>query len=322
MDIYRDLPPAALMGLAARELAGKLQSIEHLNLSPDLLGSLLERVLGAQARKLGGRQRRGRQVTALRAAAARGRGLARERARRAARCATARCSRRASSSASRGGSLDEVLTPRTLRRGGAARGARRRCPPSGGARASARARARPLPVRAGRRRSSSSGRTGSSPTWPSTSRAAGHRHQPVDGAQRRRAGAPPPQARRRPAARCSRAAGWRTEERTMVRARLDDGQTLLALNEIFVGHRTHQSARATASPWRGRARAPVVVGADRGDRDRRDRLGREHRRDRAPALGAARAARSATSPSSCARRGRAWPPARRSPRGSFTTTRS
>jgi regulator of protease activity HflC (stomatin/prohibitin superfamily) len=52
MDIYRELPPAALMGLAARELAGKLQSIQHLNLSPDLLGSLLERVLGAQARKL------------------------------------------------------------------------------------------------------------------------------------------------------------------------------------------------------------------------------------------------------------------------------
>lgn len=52
MDIYRDLPPAALMGLAARELAGKLQTIEHLNLSPDMLGSLLERVLGAQARKL------------------------------------------------------------------------------------------------------------------------------------------------------------------------------------------------------------------------------------------------------------------------------
>jgi regulator of protease activity HflC (stomatin/prohibitin superfamily) len=52
MDIYRELPPAALMGLAARELAGKLQSIQHLNLSPDMLGSLLERVLGAQARKL------------------------------------------------------------------------------------------------------------------------------------------------------------------------------------------------------------------------------------------------------------------------------
>jgi regulator of protease activity HflC (stomatin/prohibitin superfamily) len=54
MEIYRSLPPAALMGLAARELAGKLQTIEHLNLSPDLLGSLLERVLGAQARKLEG----------------------------------------------------------------------------------------------------------------------------------------------------------------------------------------------------------------------------------------------------------------------------
>lgn len=33
------------------------------------------------------------------------------------------------------------------------------------------------------------------------------------------------------------------EERTMVEASLDDGQRLLALNEIFVGHRTHQSAR-------------------------------------------------------------------------------
>jgi hypothetical protein len=35
----------------------------------------------------------------------------------------------------------------------------------------------------------------------------------------------------------------RTEARTMVEARTDDGQRLLALNEIFVGHRTHQSAR-------------------------------------------------------------------------------
>lgn len=35
----------------------------------------------------------------------------------------------------------------------------------------------------------------------------------------------------------------RYEERTMVEGVLDDGQRLLALNEIFVGHRTHQSAR-------------------------------------------------------------------------------
>lgn len=33
------------------------------------------------------------------------------------------------------------------------------------------------------------------------------------------------------------------ERRTMVRAITDDGQELRALNEVFVGHRTHQSAR-------------------------------------------------------------------------------
>jgi hypothetical protein len=33
------------------------------------------------------------------------------------------------------------------------------------------------------------------------------------------------------------------QSRTMVEARLDDGQRVLALNEIFVGHASHQSAR-------------------------------------------------------------------------------
>jgi NAD kinase len=33
------------------------------------------------------------------------------------------------------------------------------------------------------------------------------------------------------------------EVRTMVAAKLDDGQTLVALNELFIGHRSHQSAR-------------------------------------------------------------------------------
>jgi NAD kinase len=33
------------------------------------------------------------------------------------------------------------------------------------------------------------------------------------------------------------------QHRTMVEAQLDDGQRLLGLNEIFVGHRSHQSAR-------------------------------------------------------------------------------
>ncbi|MFC7053310.1 SPFH domain-containing protein [Hansschlegelia quercus] len=41
MTIYRDLPPGVLMGLAARELAGKLETIEHLNVTPDLLATVL-----------------------------------------------------------------------------------------------------------------------------------------------------------------------------------------------------------------------------------------------------------------------------------------
>jgi NAD kinase len=36
-----------------------------------------------------------------------------------------------------------------------------------------------------------------------------------------------------------------TERRTMVEAVLDDGQRLLALNELFLGHQSHQSARYT-----------------------------------------------------------------------------
>lgn len=39
--IYRDLPPAVIMGLAARELAGKLDTIEHVNVTPDLLASVM-----------------------------------------------------------------------------------------------------------------------------------------------------------------------------------------------------------------------------------------------------------------------------------------
>jgi hypothetical protein len=35
------------------------------------------------------------------------------------------------------------------------------------------------------------------------------------------------------------------EPRTMAEARLDDGESLLALNEVFIGHRSHQSARYT-----------------------------------------------------------------------------
>ena len=45
--IYRDLPPAVLLGLAARELAGKLETIEHVNVTPDLLASALGAFRGA-----------------------------------------------------------------------------------------------------------------------------------------------------------------------------------------------------------------------------------------------------------------------------------
>lgn len=39
--IYRDLPPAILLGLAAQQLAGKLDRIEHVNVTPDLLATVL-----------------------------------------------------------------------------------------------------------------------------------------------------------------------------------------------------------------------------------------------------------------------------------------
>jgi regulator of protease activity HflC (stomatin/prohibitin superfamily) len=39
--VYRDVAPAVIMGLAARDFAGKLESIEHLNVTPDLLSALV-----------------------------------------------------------------------------------------------------------------------------------------------------------------------------------------------------------------------------------------------------------------------------------------
>jgi len=50
--VYRELAPAVLMGLAAREFAGKIETIEHLNLTPDLLGTVLTDFLAAGTRRL------------------------------------------------------------------------------------------------------------------------------------------------------------------------------------------------------------------------------------------------------------------------------
>lgn len=52
-----------------------------------------------------------------------------------------------------------------------------------------------------------------------------------------------PLARLAPLLPATVAGGAPAERRTMVEARLDSGERLLALNEVFVGHRSHQSAR-------------------------------------------------------------------------------
>lgn len=53
LDAYRDLPRDIMFGLAAQELASKLQ-IEHLNVTPELLGPALERLLAAGTKRLEG----------------------------------------------------------------------------------------------------------------------------------------------------------------------------------------------------------------------------------------------------------------------------
>ena len=49
--VYSDLPAGVMMGLAAREFASKLKSVDHLNITPDLLSSLLGDVLGRVGRE-------------------------------------------------------------------------------------------------------------------------------------------------------------------------------------------------------------------------------------------------------------------------------
>ncbi len=52
MEIYRNFPTDRLLGLAAQRMAGKLQRIEHLNLTPDLLGGLLTQLVQAGTERL------------------------------------------------------------------------------------------------------------------------------------------------------------------------------------------------------------------------------------------------------------------------------
>ena len=54
IGIYKSLPQGVILGLAAKELAAKLERIEHLNISPDMLGPLLQRLGVAGAKVLEG----------------------------------------------------------------------------------------------------------------------------------------------------------------------------------------------------------------------------------------------------------------------------
>ena len=52
MAIYRDFPTHSLLGLAAQQLAGKLERIDHLSLSPDALTGMLSRLAQAGSERL------------------------------------------------------------------------------------------------------------------------------------------------------------------------------------------------------------------------------------------------------------------------------
>jgi NAD kinase len=57
------------------------------------------------------------------------------------------------------------------------------------------------------------------------------------------------------------------ERRTMVEARLDSGERLLALNEVFVGHHSHQSARyriATGAAAEDHSSSGIIVASGTG----------------------------------------------------------
>lgn len=53
LEAYGALPSGIMLGLALKELAGKLERIDHLNLGPELLGPALVDLLEAGTRKLG-----------------------------------------------------------------------------------------------------------------------------------------------------------------------------------------------------------------------------------------------------------------------------
>lgn len=71
---------------------------------------------------------------------------------------------------------------------------------------------------------------------------------------------PPPAAGRLLVAAANAAAEPDVEERVMVEAVLDDGQTLVALNEVYVGQPSHQTARYTLTMPDGRVERQASSG--------------------------------------------------------------
>jgi hypothetical protein len=74
----------------------------------------------------------------------------------------------------------------------------------------------------------------------------------------------------------------RVQERTMVQASLDDGQQLRALNEVFVGHRTHQSARyelSVAGASEHQSSSGVIVATGTGATGWAQSINRQYRLD-------------------------------------------
>jgi regulator of protease activity HflC (stomatin/prohibitin superfamily) len=49
--VWRDTPPEVLLGLSLQELAGNLKSVNHLNITPDLIGDGLQRLLRRQGER-------------------------------------------------------------------------------------------------------------------------------------------------------------------------------------------------------------------------------------------------------------------------------
>ena len=192
----------------------------------------------------------------------------------------------------RGRDLDEVRGPARGAAGGADRRSAPRSRPTGGA---ATWTATTCPGSSSRPRTSSSpsGRTGWSPTWPSTS--TGSRSS---ASTRSPAATPGCWCRFAAAAVAAAAAGGRRRQRAPTAAApwsvavLDDGQELVGLNEVYVGHQTHQSSRYVLATPDGRAGAALVVGRGGRHRHRRHRLVRLDRAERGRRAAAAARRRS------------------------------